>query len=137
MIKNTCPDKSGNPESLKNNCNSSKAFLTNMTIVAHTGCFFYTSNQWKKNCIATVLLAIWENFLHGNKLNYNSYRFSFKLAFVLFLSFFTNQKQEPGFQQVKRVCQQVTRSANKKYFCFLFLACGALLQSHAEFNRIL
>ena len=48
MIKNTCPDKSGNPESLKNNCNSSKAFLTNMTIVAHTGCFFIQVISEKK-----------------------------------------------------------------------------------------
>ena len=30
----------------------------------------------------------------------NSYRFSYKFAFILFLSFLTNQKQESGFQQV-------------------------------------
>ena len=28
-------------------------------------------------------------------------------------------------------------SGNKKYFCFLFTASHALLQSHAEFNRLL
>ena len=44
--------------------------------------------------------------------NYNSYRFSYKFAFFLFLSFFTNQKQEPGFQQVGRL---VTR--NISIFC--------------------
>ena len=27
-------------------------------------------------------------------------------------------------------------SGNEKYFCFLFIASLALLQSHAEFNRI-
>ena len=32
--------------------------------------------------------------------NSNSYRFRYKFAFILFLSFLTNQKQEPGFQQV-------------------------------------
>ena len=28
-------------------------------------------------------------------------------------------------------------SSNKKYFCFLLIASRALLQSHAEFNRLL
>ena len=32
--------------------------------------------------------------------NYNSYRFNQKFAFILSLSFLTNQKQESGFQQV-------------------------------------
>ena len=39
-------------------------------------------------------------FLHENNRNYNSYRFSNKSVFILFLSFLTNQKQESGFQQV-------------------------------------
>ena len=28
-------------------------------------------------------------------------------------------------------------SGNEKYFCFLFIASRALLESHAEFNRLL
>ena len=66
----------------------------------------------KKHCVAKVLLAIWEIFLHENNRNYNSYRFSYKFAFILFLSFLTNQKQESGFQQV---CGLVKR--NTSVFC--------------------
>ena len=54
----------------------------------------------KKYCIAKLLLAIWEIFLHENNRNNNSYRFSYKFAFILFFSFLTNQRQESGFQQV-------------------------------------
>ena len=54
----------------------------------------------KKQCVEKILLAISEIFLHENNRNYNSYRFGHKFAFVFFLSFLTNQKQESGFQQV-------------------------------------
>ena len=54
----------------------------------------------KKNCVAKVLLAIWETFLHQNNRNHNSYRFSYKFGFILFFSSLNNQKQELGFQQV-------------------------------------
>ena len=54
----------------------------------------------KKHCVANAVLTIWKVFLHENNRNYNSYRFSYKFAFILFLSFLTNQKQESGFQQV-------------------------------------
>ena len=54
----------------------------------------------QKHCVATALLAIWEIFLPENDRTYNSYRFSYKFPFILFLSFLTNQKQESYFQQV-------------------------------------
>ena len=54
----------------------------------------------KKHCVAKVLLAIWEKFLHENNRNYKSNKFSYKFAFILFLPFLTKQKQESGFQQV-------------------------------------
>ena len=54
----------------------------------------------KKRCVAKVLLAIGEIFLHENNRNYDSYRFTYKFAFILFMPFLTNQKQESGFQQV-------------------------------------
>ena len=54
----------------------------------------------RKHCAAKVLLAIGEIFLHENSLNYNSYRCSYKFAFIFFLSFLTNEKQKSGFQQV-------------------------------------
>ena len=70
-------------------------------------------------------------FLYQNNPNYNSYRFSYKFAFILFLSFLTNQKQESGFQLLS------WWSGNEKYFCFVFIASRVLLQSNAEFNRFL
>ena len=57
------------------------------------------------------------NFLYFNKtkkftfiyiaLDCNSYRCIYKFAFILFLSFLTNQKQQSGFHQV---CSLVTRN---------------------------
>ena len=64
-----------------------------------------------------VLLAIWEKCLHENNCNYDSYRFSYKYAFILFLSFLDNQKQESSFQQV---CSVVTR--NISVFCLYRVA---------------
>ena len=55
-------------------------------------------------------------FLHENNCNYNSYRFSYKFAFILFLSFLTNPKQESGFQQVGG---PVTRNISVFYSLFL------------------
>ena len=82
----------------------------------------------KKHCVAEFLLAIWGIFLHESNCNYNSYRFSYRFVFILFLSFLTNKKQESGFQQVGGL---VTRN-----ICFLFIASSAVLQSHAKFNRL-
>ena len=69
----------------------------------------------KKNCAAKVLLAIWEIFLHENNRKYNSYRFSNKFAFILFL--FSKPKKESGFQQVGGL---VTR--NISVFCLKWVA---------------
>ena len=55
----------------------------------------YANKLFKK-----VLLATWEIFSHENNCNNNSHRFTYKLAFILFLSFIINQKQESGFQEV-------------------------------------
>ena len=64
----------------------------------------------KKHCVAKVLLAIWETFLHENNCNYNSYGFSYKFAFILFLSFLQTNNKDLFFSKLV-VC-------NKKYFCF-------------------
>ena len=66
----------------------------------------------KKHCLAMILLPVWEIFLHENNCHHNSYRFSYKFAFILFFSFLTHQKQESGFQQVGGL---VTR--NISVFC--------------------
>ena len=54
----------------------------------------------KKHCVTKFLPAKREIFLHENNSNYNSYIFGYKFAFIFFLSFLANQKQESGFQQV-------------------------------------
>ena len=54
-----------------------------------------SSDQRKILCV-----EIWEIILHENDHSYSSYRCSYKFAFIHFLSFLTNQKQESGFQQV-------------------------------------
>ena len=80
-----------------------------------TGCFIYSfviQVISEKNRVAKILLAIWDIFLHENNCNYNSYRFTYKFDFILFLPFFTNQKQESGFEQVGGL---VTR--NISVFC--------------------
>ena len=83
-----------------NNRNSSEAFHLMCPWLASV-LFTVWGIKWsvKKPCIAKVLVPIWEIFLHENNCNYNSYRFSYKVPFILFFSFITNQKQELCFQQ--------------------------------------
>ena len=80
----------------------------------------------EKSCVAKVLVAVWEIFLHENNRNYNSDRFSYKFTFILFLSFLTNQNQEASWW-----------SGDEKYFWFFFMVSRALFQSHAEVNMLL
>ena len=65
-----------------------------------------------KHGVASILLAIWDIFLYENNRNYDSYIFSYKFAFTLFLSFLTIQKQESGFQQIRGL---VTRNISVFY----------------------
>ena len=107
-----------------------KTKLVTKLVVLFTVLWF----KWsvKKHCIAKVLLVNWETFLHENNRNYNSCKFSYKFTFVPFLSFLRNEKHDSSFHQVGGL---VTR--NISFFFFLFIACHALFQSHAEFNRLL
>ena len=94
----------------KNNCKFSKAFHLMCHYLAricweHSIQVFLFAVFWfkwsvKKHCVTKVLLAIWETILLENNRNYNSYRFSYKFVFTLFLWFLTNRKQESGFHQV-------------------------------------
>ena len=131
MIENTLPDKSGNPESLKKQPQLFESFSANVPNLVRicwgrlqVVLFIILWFKWsvKKHCVAKVSLAIWETFFHENNRNYNLYRFSFKFAFIFFLFFLPNQKQESG---------------NEKHFYFIFIAGRAVLQSHAEFNKLL
>ena len=141
MIKNTLPDKSGNLESLKKkkkNRNSLKVFQPmcpwlarifweRLQVVLFTILWF----KWsvKKHCLGQVLLATWEIFLHEKSRDSNSYRFSHKFFFYLLFIF--------SYKPITRIGVSASWwSGNEKYFCFLFIASRALLQSHAEFNRL-
>ena len=48
----------------------------------------------EKHCITKISLAIWETFLHENNSNNRSWKFSDKFAFIPFLLFRRNWKQE-------------------------------------------
>ena len=119
----------------KNNLNTSEAlrlictYLVRICCWRSTSCFdfgFVIQAISEKNFVATVLLAMREIFVYGNNCKYDSYKSGYKFAFIPFLSLLRNQKQKSDFQGV-----------GKKYFCFLFKVSYVLLQSHAEFNRLL
>ena len=86
--------------------------------------------KWKKHSVAKILLAIWELILHEYNRSYKSYKISDKFAFILFLSFLTNQNQKSSFQLVGFLVM-------KNISFFLFIANRSLLQSHFEFNKLL
>ena len=73
----------------------------------------------EKHCVAKVVLAVWEIFLHENNRNYNSYKFSYEFTSIFFFSFLSNQKQESGLQQIGGL---VIRNIS----VFLFIASCAL-----------
>ena len=80
-----------------------------------TGCFIYSfviQVIREKTLCRKGFTSNLRDILQENNRNYNSYRFIYKFAFILFLSFLTNQKQESGFQQVGGL---VTR--NISVFC--------------------
>ena len=83
----------------------------------------------KKKSVAEILQGIRETFLYENNRDYNSYKFNCKFAFIPFLLFRRNQKQESNFQQVG--------GQAKRNISFLFIVSRALLQKYAEFNRLL
>ena len=73
-------------------------------------------------------------FLHESNRKYNFYRFSYKFAFIFFLYFLINQKEEPGFQQAGSL---VTR--NRFVFCLYRVALyfKAMSNSIDFYKRIL
>ena len=100
MIKNTSPDKSWRPESLKKQLQQFENFSTDLAIVgqdllrAFYGCFIGSF------VIQVISKGFTSKFLYENNPNRNSYKSSHKLALILFLSLRKNQKPESGFQQV-------------------------------------
>ena len=90
---------------------------------------FYDSSENVKALCSKGFSSNLTYVLHENNRNYNSYRFSSKFTFILFLFFLANQKQESRFQQVGGL---IARN-----ICFLFIASRALRESHVEFNRLL
>ena len=71
----------------------------------------------KKCYVEKILLAILKIFLYENNRSYNSYRFSYKFAFILFFSFLTNKEQKLGLQQVGGLAMR-----NISVFCLQLVA---------------
>ena len=77
----------------------------------------------KQSFVAKVVLVL-DMFLHENNYNYDPYKFSYKSAFILFLSFLRTKKRT-----------EVSPSwwpDYEKYFHFLFKMSCALLQIHVN-----
>ena len=126
MIINSTPDKSGDPESLKNilfiqYAHSWGGFSEDVLQVLS---FIVLWFKWsvKKHCVAKLLLAIWEILLHENNRNCNSYTFSYKVVFSYKLK--TRIRFSASWW-----------SGNQRYFYFLFIVSRVLLQSHAKFQQ--
>ena len=132
VAKNTLRNKSGSLKKqsvgkLFNYCAYSwQGFAEGLLqVVLFTGLCF----KWsvKKHCIAKNLQRIWETFTYENNRNYNSHKFSYKFAFIIFSAFRRNQKQGSNFQQVDGL---ITRNIS-------VLVSGPPFQRYVEFNRVL
>ena len=60
----------------------------------------------------------------------------FKVTLNIFLVLADAEKCNLDWS-MQRSFFQLPNHANKKYFCFLFIVSRTLLQSHAEYNRLL
>ena len=86
LPRNTLPIRSGNPQSLKKWAKQFKCFLSNENIQLVNLFTILSFKRWvKEQCVAKVLPAIWETFLHENNCKFNSYKLSYKLAFKPFV----------------------------------------------------
>ena len=84
----------------------------------------------KKNCVAKIL-AISKIFLYINTcyFYYNKLVKNSLSSYPFFYSFIETKSKNQIFCKLK--------SYHEKYFCVLFIASRALLQSHADFKRLL
>ena len=134
MIKRSFPNKSVNPESLKNNHGSLKVLqLTwiKFASICWEGSqkkklFTISCFKWsvQKNCAAKILLAIWEKFLEENNCNYNSYKLKYNCCS------FVGSKTRIKFSRS-------WWSGNEKCFCLMFIVRPYLFRSHDEFSILL
>ena len=104
MVEYTFPNKSGNSGHLKKIIIAvgKLGLWARIYWGRSTRCFVYGfvfQVIREKNCVAKILHRIWETFLIEDNRNYNSCKFSYKFAFIPFLSFQRNQKQESNFHQ--------------------------------------
>ena len=71
------------------------SFLSTTVLITDLcNCYSYCCFYMFFFCIVVKIL------IRKKNRNHNSYRFSYKIAFIFFLCFLTNQKQESGFQRV-------------------------------------
>ena len=76
----------------------------------------------EKYWAAKILPGIWEIFLHKSDWNYNTFIFSYRLAFISCFSFHRNRKQKAGFQQVGGLVME-----NISVFCLQESSCMSFL----------
>ena len=108
IIKNTLPNKSRNPESLKKQLWQLESSSTNVHIVCEDLLrVFYklfclrscdSSDQWK-TLVAKILQGAWEKFLYENNHTHNSYKVSFILLLFSFRPFAETKNKDQNFQQ--------------------------------------
>ena len=101
-----------------------------------TSCFLYYfvfQVITEKHCVAKISQGIWEGFLNKNNRIYNSYKFSYKFAFIPCLFLRRKQKQESNFQKVGDL---VTRNISVTYLWRLALYFKGMPNSIDLYKRI-
>ena len=71
----------------------------------------------KKHCVAKVLLAIWQIFLHENNPNSGSDKFSCKFAFIHFLFLLRNQEET---KNKNHVCSKLVVWQREIFLLFFY-----------------
>ena len=128
MIGNNLPNKLGTLKSSKiniafeilfNQCAYSlRGFAKGiLQVILKISCF-----KWKvkEHYVAKILRVIWKIFLDENNYKFNSYRFSYKFAFILFCSFVWIKSENLFFWKL---------SDNEKTLCFLYSSTDNILSA--------
>ena len=140
MIKNTWPNKSGNPTTLKKIIITVRKFSNLcayiwrefaegiLQVLSFTVLCF--KSFVKKHCVVKILLATWETFLYESNCNYIFCKFTFTNLLLPLCSAFVKTNKRIKFSASWWSCIKINS-------CLLFIVSRALFQRHAKFNRLL
>ena len=89
----------------------------------------------EKHCVAKFLKGISDRFSYENNRDYDFYKFSYKFAFISFLSSGINQKEESSFQQLGGL---VTRNISvfRLYIVALYFKGMKLFYLHCSCKKV-